>query len=411
MSKHDISKEGLLTPWELDIAHNVRNYGLHSDCRYLFENRIRFKYFVMGLNLLLMFLVASNNTLVGFKILEQLSLGELAMVAIYLPQNIRRLISQSKTLLNNMIQQTKLNLSLERISNCLIKSKKSLLLEHLSLQPFKFKNLIDVLDFTTSSFEIVSFNPVLPLLAADTNTNILYIYCYSKIKRARSILFHRSFDRTVTNMSWSENGLSFYTINALSHSSKILYLYSVKKSNYKCSIETQITINPVCTSSYLWVNNNTILFIDSKVKLNTYTIDTATMKFIDFDLNSFDNISSFCCLKNKCYFVASCHFKNTDHIKYHTNVFEFDFEQRKITNVIHIPGKVVNMATNNSILVFVYISDNRLQTCKNATLYPFTIVDDDCPYTQTSKPNMYMQSLMVGIYNGKSLDIRKLDPQ
>ena len=411
--KHaNITKDGLLTFWEQQIATNIGNKKL--DVAHV-NKRLDFKYFVMGLNILLMFMVATNNYYIGFKILDELTLGELGLVAMYLPKDIRKLVAESTHFMSSIIKKTKLQLSYDRIAACLIRSKKSLYIEHLTVQPFFFESVVDSLDFTTANVSNIVFNPVYPILALLTTNDILFIYSYGKRKH-RQILYHKSQIFGMFEISWSNNGLFLYTIfNDWGTSTACLATYTFNKKYYRITLSTEV-IKIKRTKAYrsqLWLSNNEILILHPSNTENNFSkinlLDNPFKPIPLFNLNEFSNIKSLCCQQNKLYFVAEC----TNSVYKHSTIYEYDFIQQKVMQAIHCPGYIVSLNSNKTLLVFLYIWNNRLMPTEIATLQPFTNTQDcqpNCPFTSTfDKHRPLTQYLMVGIFDGDKLDIRKLD--
>lgn len=411
------TKECLLNFWELDIANTLNKKDLSTGCPEKFNERFALKYFIMGLNLILMFMSATNNTLIGFKILEQLSLAELSLVAMFLPKDVRILIANSTTFLSNLIAKTKLELCSKRLAVCLKKSKKGLYLEHLALTPFTFNTYIDTLDFTTSNIELIAFNPMFPILTLVTTNNILFVYCYGKKKKHRSILYHESFICPVNTVEWSQNGLMFYIITRdWGYSESQISSYSLNKGTYGIKRHYAIITGKTqaLNNSQLWLNNHEIIFVHphktennlSKLTIVDYMQQQTKLLF---NLNDFPNLQNVIVSKNKLYFTSDCQMTDSHR---HSRIFEFDLMSSKLTQSIHVPGSLVGIRSNNSVLVFLYVAINRLTIQNDTLLKPFINLSESCPYNETyNKQRPLEQQLMIGIFDGTSVEHRKMDSE
>lgn len=412
----------------MDIANQLKKYNLKKNCHCHLEERIQLKYFVMGLNLLLMLMVATSNDLISFKILEYLDFAQISMIAVFLPFHTRNLLATSNKLLKHIITSSNLDLNPQRLSHCLKKSKKSLFYEYLALKPFTFKYPLGSLAFTNENIKLANFNPCFPIVSIVTMTNIMFVYCYGERKKSKTILFHQYIhDHLISNISWSPNGQYFYAIN---YTTLNIYMLNRKSFIFRFIGNTKLKIT--FQSNNLWLAPNEILVSEvnkshdhlSKIVLKGMQMEKCFIKTsVLFDQNPFTfeylnnfqdlthpifvpNITDYIFFKSVCPFL--CH-----DLPSHSSIILLNVKSKKIEMIIHCPGNIVALNANDKFLVFCFIINHNLYSTKNAEILSFP--QKHCPFTQTEMKNKddepFYSFLQIGIYDGTNLQCRTMNKQ
>jgi hypothetical protein len=368
---------------------NDRYPYLQKRCLCHVAERLNFKYFLMGIHLLLLF-ITTGNTLIASNILETLELGRIALVAIYLPYTARCFISHCTAILERQVSNYWIDgLNITRLRHQLQKSKLGLYRELLSLQPFETSECIDTLEFLKHDIlDHASFNPVLPIISIITQAGILFIYCYGKGKRSRDIIYHKRLKETrmAVEMSWSPNGKYLYIIST--HDSRKLIpiakkpkidIYEISKRKYTCRLITSYPLANRLISKYLWLDNNSILYAapdDVNTHLSKMVIDDTTaikqpLSNIPTDPNpfTFDILNLFnyvsrpvvvCGLPNLIFFTVQCPCCNKSNNENY--ILQLSLTNKSLVTLYHLPGRVINMATNGALFIFTYNANSRHET-------------------------------------------------
>ena len=387
--------------WEIDIAKKLNQNHLIKLCKRHIIDRVQFKNFVMGLNLMLMLLVATNNDLIGFQILSYLPFLQFSMIVTFLPKNTRQLIQRSTKLLKSVCHP--LNLDLWRVKRCLLLSSKSLFNEYLSLQPFVFESVLDQLQFVTKPIKDANFNPVYPIIALITTANTLFIYCYGKNKRSKQILYYINFNAGDHVMSWSPNGKYFYIINYANDNFEpldygLLQLYKLNVKSFKFKDFYAAPIANHLHTKYLWLSNTELLYSNPykkrqsnlvKLKINCETDEISKHFFTfandlipcDFDcLNKFKFLAKTVYVrnnKNSLFINSNCIFKCCQDAR-HSLIIDLNLATKTINRIILVPDRIVAFECNADVLVFCYV------TCHSRFTYEIKGCDidwnsDTCP--------------------------------
>ena len=198
---------------EIVVATKLKRFDLKRDCVCHREDRFNFKYIVMGINIFLMFALATNNDLIASLILELLDFQHFAILSVFLPYYKRLELSEQRRCLIQRICTNKYNI--KRIQECLASplSDSQLYIEYLSLQPFHKNYLIDVVEFTDQEIVYASFNPIFNIIALYTANSTLFIYKYDTFhkEKIRKVLYFEKILLCYGRiLSWSGNGKYLY---------------------------------------------------------------------------------------------------------------------------------------------------------------------------------------------------------
>jgi len=390
--RHDcFDNRCLLLPWELKHAEKVDHKFpyLKKTCPCHIETRLKYKYFLMGLHFISLFLVMSGNTLIATHIVKYITLTDLAMVAIYLPASARRVLAHSKTQLKEMVfchnSHHAPHINIERLQHQLCDSRFGLLNELIALEPYTSSELIDTLDFLDYNLKDSCFNPVFPIICIVTSMiNMLYIYRYGKTGRyARTIIYSSTFTPKdkIQCMSWSSNGLLLYIVTKSYQDKCSLHIFRFNERKYKMSLVTQLPFVERLISNYLWFNNNSLLYSSpDKSDYHLCKLIIGNGNVIQKQpIGNITDDSRFECLKNfskldppilvsgipdKIFFTGTIRCYNVEKGKYtyqYCLVQLSIFDLNQIT-LYHLPGPSFNIATNGRFLVFTYEAPSKLES-------------------------------------------------
>lgn len=430
----------LLLPWEIKHAEKItdsRFAYLQKRCLCHVEKRLEFKYFLMGIHFLLLF-ITTGNSLIATTILESLDLGRLALVAIYFPYTARCFISHCNAVLEKQIAQYWISgLNKERIRQRLQLSRLGLYQELLSLQPYDTSDYVDTLEFLKHDIiRLASFNPVFPIIALITESGILFLYCYGKGKRSRDIVYHKRVDgRKALEISWSKDGQLFYIIRVHGTNSQTMgkktkrpkiEIFRFNKRTYGCTFIIKCLISDRLISKDLWVNNNSILYAspdDPNTHLSKLIIDQdneiikRSLSNIPTDPNPFTfnilNLFGYVSrpvvvsgLENTIFFTVQCPCCATQ--KNNQNyILQLSLTNKSLVTLYHLPGRVINMATNGELFIFTYEANSRHETDVHTHVFDML---SDWKHVECNQGDRADGVIVVGLLNKHfTLDYRVLE--
>lgn len=395
-----------LDHWEIDVAKSINLNKINRYCQCHISERIQFKYFIMGLNLLLMFLVYSNNALISFTILDQLQFAHISAIAVFLPRQTRLLLAKSTHFMNKLSSNNTFNI--HRLRWCLRNSAKQLLLERSSLTLMRTHTRIDVLHFSKDRIEEATFNPVYPILSLIFDNNILFVYCYGKKKRSKDILYFTGFAEGMFKMSWSSNGRYMYISTKETDFAyrNRLFIYSLDVKTYTMTLIHDCLLSSGCFSRYLWISENELLYKPNEYILKKIILsDSILLDEIKYktDLVQEYQQSDILCvpkIKNTVFFYSDiC---NIDCLENHGCIYQFNYITHTLIAKILVPGKIQFFDCNSKCLVYGYTSnyqptpDSQLITSPDCFHCPFANLSQDAIYTD----------VIFGIYDGTHLQNR-----
>lgn len=341
----------------------------------------RIRSILLGINLLYILMVVNNQSLVGYKILEFLSVQELAIVSIFIPH-----ISTSSAFIKKIIQNSHIQLNPIRLARCLY--NKTLFDEVQHFRRIRCTQQICTLHFVTTNIYRVVFNPIYPIIALiHKRLQVLFIFDYEHSQ----ILNHFPlFTYPVgSDIAWSPNGcnLSLIIDNEIK-------LYSFKPT--QSTIEHINTFKIITGSlqeslplqerplEYNWTPNNEMYILLNKQPTFGKILSSLKMHKIETIAYPKSNWFSVQFLNNKLYFATQC-----DCFK-HSVIYEGD--KKKII----IPGNIRQFKANEDLLVFLF--------CGSHFQISFD-TDDNIYCTQT-----YIKYfLTIGIYDSNENALRQIN--
>ena len=250
--------------YEMQAANKLKLFTVMRECACHRENRLDFKYMLMGINIFLMLSLATNNDLVASLILELLDFQHFAILSVFLPFYKRSQIGTRNRFLQRICKPSKLNFI--RIQECLVNDAQ-LYYEYLNLQPLKQNTQIDSIEFTDHEIRSATFNPVFNIIALYTSSGTFYIYKYDTYRneKCRKVVYFERLTLTYHYiMSWSQNGKYFYLAVIDKENAYVLQFYYYNqymetftpiKNNFKLlNVPTYLIIDN------LWLSENSIFY-------------------------------------------------------------------------------------------------------------------------------------------------------
>lgn len=353
--------------WEKDFASKTN----------LSISRIRSV--LLGINLLYILMVVNNQSLVGYKILEFLSVQELAIVSIFIPH-----ISTSSVFLHKIIKNSHIQLNPFRLARCLY--NKTLFDEIQHFRQIKCTQRISTLHFVSYNIYRVVFNPIYPIIALiHKRLQVLFIFDYKCSKIVHHFPLLTSPVGSI--IAWSPNGcnLSLIIDNEIK-------LYSF---NHTQSIIEHINTFKIITNSlhesqiekpldYNWTPNNEMYILLNKQPTFGKILSSLKMHKIEKIAYPKSNWFFVQFLNNKLYFASQC-----ECLK-HSVIYEGD--KKKII----IPGNIRQFKANEDLLVFLFCGSH----------FPIRFDTDDNVFC-TQQYSKYF--LTIGIYDSNENALRQIN--
>ena len=410
------SKQCLLASWELKLAERINKPYLFKQCECHIEQRLQFKYFLIGIQFILLLCTTTYHPDIMIQILRFVNFTQLAQVAMYLPTHARIYIANTKNLIRNHARNYNSNLNIPRLIYCLTQRNARLLYSELeTLEPFAFTQQLHTLHFTDKPLKDASFNSKRPIIACVTRDNLFYVYNY---KTSNVLLCHKSIS-DIHKVSWNNKGNVVYIIFGHSDQLSICIFYLLPSS--KMAQLTSLPINASMLSSKLWFSDYTIIYREPEASLahlcGIYvglngqwqkrallitSIDKHPLEFeclLQFKL--LDHPTHINEFPNYIFFRSSCPYTNP-HDNHHCLVI-LDLISKSIVQIFHAPGHIYNMTCNNSMLVFCFKSQREIDEYYTGDIVRGLDVTQEChmPLNTTS-----IDKLTLAILNPQEANIQ-----
>lgn len=332
---------------------------------------------LMGINLLYILMVVNNQTLVCYKILEFLSVQELAIVSMFIPH-----ISTSSAFINKIINNSKLRLNHTRLIWCI--SNKTLFAEVQHLSPIVCTKKVCTLYFVDTNIHRVVFNPLYPIIALIHKTlKVLYFFDYKNSQILHHFPLFKCVDRSI--LKWSPNGCN---LSVTIEDEILLFLFTPKHSTVNHFNTFKILPNNINNKDiqleYNWTPDNEMYILINK---NQFGIILNSLKLLRIANISYPKCEWFFMqfLNNKLYFAAKCECFN------HSVIYEGDKKK------INVPGHIQQLKATEDLLVFLFVGSN----------YQASLITIDANYcSDITKRKNY---LTIGIYDSNENALRQIN--